>query len=204
LRVKDLGADYGLVITPYYNKPTQEGLYRHFSYVADQVKFPILIYNVPSRTGVNIQPETVERLAKNSNIVGIKEASGNLVQVSEIIKRCGEKFIVLSGEDGLTLPLLSLGATGVISVTANVVPRETHEMITAYLQGETHQALQIHLKLLELAQILFVETSPGPVKAALQMIGFEVGAPRLPLAEVTDGTRQKIRKVISDLGYLKN
>tara|TARA_Y100001934_G_scaffold150769_1_gene180735 strand:+ start:528 stop:1400 length:873 start_codon:yes stop_codon:yes gene_type:complete len=168
---QNLGADGALLITPYYNKPTQEGLYQHFELVAKETKLPIVLYNVPSRTSINMQPATVERLSKIENIVGIKEASGNLVQVSEIIKSCGPDFEVISGEDALTWPILALGGKGVISVTANLVPEKFSRLCSAALAGDMETAQSVHYELMKLNDIMFIETNPIPVKAALAIMG---------------------------------
>ena len=168
---QNLGADGALLITPYYNKPTQEGLYQHFELVAKETKLPIVLYNVPSRTSINMQPATVERLSKIENIVGIKEASGNLVQVSEIIQSCGPDFEVISGEDALTWPILALGGKGVISVTANLVPEKFSRLCSAALAGDMETAQSVHYELMKLNDIMFIETNPIPVKAALAIMG---------------------------------
>ena len=168
---QNLGADGALLITPYYNKPTQEGLYQHFELVAKETRLPIVLYNVPSRTSINMQPATVARLSKIENIVGIKEASGNLVQVSEIIKSCGPDFEVISGEDALTWPILALGGKGVISVTANLVPEKFSRLCSAALAGDMETAQSVHYELMKLNDIMFIETNPIPVKAALAIMG---------------------------------
>jgi 4-hydroxy-tetrahydrodipicolinate synthase len=171
LTAQQLGADGALLITPYYNKPTQEGLYQHFVAVAKETKLPIVLYNVPSRTSINMLPATVARLSQVQNIVGIKEASGNLVQVSEIIKSCGPAFKVISGEDALTWPILALGGKGVISVTANLVPDKFARLCKAALAGDMETARSIHYELMKLNDIMFIETNPIPVKTALAIMG---------------------------------
>jgi 4-hydroxy-tetrahydrodipicolinate synthase len=201
-KVEDLSADGALVITPYYNKPTQEGLYRHFVEVANSTKLPIVIYNVPSRTGVNILPETVARLSSIENIVAIKEASGNLNQVSEIIDLCNGKITVLSGDDSLTLPILSVGGKGVVSVVANIMPKQISEMVSAFLSGNYEKAQRLHYNLFRLSQVLFVETNPGPIKAAMNLAGHDVGNPRLPLVEVSKITEEKISEVLRKIGLM--
>ena len=170
---KKIRANGVLVVTPYYNRPTQEGLYRHYEFLAGKVDIPIVVYNVPARTGVSIAPETVARLARIPNIIGIKEASGSLEQASRIISLCD--VTVISGEDGLTLPLLSVGARGVISVTANVAPRQVHDLVAAYLSGDAERARRIHYELLGLSKVLFIETNPIPVKTALHLMGMISG-----------------------------
>lgn len=195
-RAKEIGADAALVITPYYNKPTQEGLYRHFMHIADAVELPIVIYNVPGRTSVNILPATVERLASHENIVAIKEASGNLGQISEVHYRCRDKITILSGDDNLTLPILAVGGKGVISVTANIVPEVMNQMIDAFENGDHAQALSIHQKLEALNKVLFIETNPIPIKTAMNMMGFEVGGFRLPLCEMSREHQEDLKTVL--------
>ena len=191
---KRKGANGVLIVTPYYNRPTQEGLFRHYEFLAKRVDIPIVIYNVPSRTGVSIAPETVARLARIPNIIGIKEASGNLEQAIRIISLCD--IAVVSGEDSLTLPLLSVGATGVISVVANVTPKKMHEMVAAYLAGNVEQAKALHYELFELSKVLFIETNPIPVKTALAMMGMITGELRLPLCEMSSENRKILRHAL--------
>lgn len=197
---KKSGANGVLVVTPYYNKPTQEGLYRHYEFLAKKVDIPIVLYNVPTRTGISIAPETVARLAKIPNIIGIKEASGSLEQASRIVEICD--MALLSGEDSLTLPLLSIGATGVISVVANVAPRRLHEMVEAYLNGAVAKAKKIHHELFSLAKILFIETNPIPVKTALALMGMISGELRLPLCEMSAENRKKLIQVLKQQNLL--
>lgn len=199
---KKIGGDGVLVVTPYYNKPTQEGLYRHYEYLAKKVDIPFVLYNVPGRTGVSITPETVARLSKIGNIVAIKEASGNLDAVSQIISLC--PITVLSGEDSLTLPILSLGGQGAISVTANVVPDLSRRMIHAYLDGDTEEARELHYQMFSLAKVLFIETNPIPVKAALAMMGKIREEYRLPLCEISKENREKVKRVLSQLDVLSS
>src|SRR3989338_3317777 len=199
---KKEGASGVLVVTPYYNNPTQEGLFRHYEFLAKEVDIPIVIYNVPSRTGISIAPETVIRLAKISNVIGIKEASGSLDQASKIIAGCN--LAVLSGEDSLTLPLLSIGATGVISVVANVVPKQVHEMVEAYLSGTVREAQRLHQELFSLSKVLFIETNPIPVKTALALMGFISGELRLPLCEMSDENQKKLVHVLKQQGLIKS
>jgi len=197
------GADAVLMISPYYNKPTQEGLYRHFAKVASEVDIPIILYNIPGRTGVNMEPETVERLSKIPNIVGIKEASGSMKQVMDIIARCGEDFVVLSGEDYLTFPLMSVGGKGVISVVSNVAPRDVSEMCRLALEGRWDEARVLSYKLLPLCHVLFCETNPAPVKAALAMMGkIPSDEVRLPLAQLSEVNRAKLYNVIKKYGLI--
>ncbi|MEE9558226.1 MAG: 4-hydroxy-tetrahydrodipicolinate synthase [Candidatus Brocadiales bacterium] len=196
------GADGALVITPYYNKPTQEGLYRHFKILAEEADIPIVLYNVPSRTGVSTSPETVARLAEFKNIVAIKEASGSLDQISAITRLCD--ITVLSGEDSLILPILSIGGKGVISVMANIIPKETSAMIRGFLDGQlgTEGAREMHDKFYPLSKALFIETNPIPVKTAMQILGRLNGELRLPLCEMTEANKQQLTKALKDYGLL--
>ena len=198
-----LGADGALMVTPYYNKPTQEGLYLHYRAVAEETDIPIIPYNVPGRTSVNLLPETVARLSQIKNIVAIKEASGNLEQISSVVRLCGAGFNVLSGDDGLTLPVLSVGGAGVISVTANVLPGPVSEMCRAWTQGNTRRALEIHHYLADLTKALFLETNPIPVKTAAGLMGMCSGEMRLPLCPMSDANLRKLKEVLSAYGMLK-
>ena len=196
-----LGADALLVLVPYYNKPTQDGLHLHFKAVAEAVKVPIVVYNIPGRTAVNMLPATLARLAREyKNIRAVKEASGSLDQVSEIVGLLGPDFSVLSGDDSLTLPMLSVGARGVVSVVANVAPRETAEMCAAFLDGRTAQARELHLRLLPLVKALFLETNPIPVKAALAWLGRCSPEIRLPLTPLTAKNGALLRQALEDFG----
>jgi 4-hydroxy-tetrahydrodipicolinate synthase len=199
---KDAGADAALMISPYYNKPTQEGVYQHYKKIAETVDIPIVLYTVPSRTMVNIEPETTKRLSEFSNIVAIKDASGNLNQVSKEILLCGKDFSVVSGDDSLNLPVISLGGKGAISVVSNVVPREMGDMIREALKGNFEGARELHYKLYSLSKVLFIETNPSPVKAAMNMMGLAAGNPRLPLVPVRKDSEDSIRKVLQELGLL--
>jgi 4-hydroxy-tetrahydrodipicolinate synthase len=200
---KEAKADAALLVVPYYNRPTQEGMYRHFRELAEKVDLPQILYNIPSRTGVNLLPQTVARLAEVKNIVGIKEAS-TVDQVSEIIELTrGKDFVVFSGNDNQTLPILSLGGVGVISVASNVAPKLVAEMVRAFRRGDLEGARELHYRLSPLFKALFLETNPAPVKAALEMMSLPAGAPRLPLVEVSQQTREALRKVLIDLGLLK-
>jgi 4-hydroxy-tetrahydrodipicolinate synthase len=187
-----LGADGLLVVVPYYNRPTQEGLYRHFKTVAESTDLPVLMYNIPTRTGTNMLPETVARLSEVRNVAGIKEASGSLDQVSEIRRRTPEHFLIYSGDDSLTLPYLSVGAFGIVSVASHLVGREIAGMIAHFQAGRVEEARRIHLRLFPLFRALFVAPNPVPLKAALEMAGFPVGKPRLPLVEATPKEREQI------------
>ena len=197
--MQSLGADGILSVVPYYNKPTQEGMYQHFTRVADAVSIPMVLYNVPSRTGSNMLPETALRLAEHDNVTGIKEASGNLLQAMEIIKGAPEDFRVLSGEDNLTFPLLGLGADGVISVVANEVPMMMSRMVRDSLAGNWDEARKIHYKLLGLMNVNFVETNPIPAKAALAMMGIIEECYRMPLVPLRDESRAKLRQELVHL-----
>ncbi|MBN2379241.1 4-hydroxy-tetrahydrodipicolinate synthase [candidate division WOR-3 bacterium] len=200
-RVADLGVDAALVVTPYYNKPTQEGLFRHYSEICEKTDLPVVIYNVPGRTGCNILPATVERLAaKFDKIVAVKEASGNLDQSTDIVRRCGDRVAVLSGDDSLTLPILSVGGKGVISVVSNIVPYDMANIVRFYEEGEFGAALTLHQKLYPLIKALFTETNPGPIKAACGILGINTGDLRLPMVPVSEENFDKIRAVIEAYG----
>jgi 4-hydroxy-tetrahydrodipicolinate synthase len=199
---KKAGATGCLLITPYYNRPTQEGLYLHFAKVAGAVDIPIVLYNVPGRTGVNMLPETIERLAKIPTIVGIKEASGSLEQVSQIINRCGESFAVISGDDANTLPLMAVGGVGAISVTANIAPALCASMIRAVQAGDWPEARRIHHRLLPLHNAMFLQTNPIPVKTAIGMMGIVSGEVRLPLCPMPDDLNAKLRGILKQYEIL--
>lgn len=199
---KKSGADGTLQINPYYNKPTQEGLYRHFEAIAKAVDLPIVLYNIPGRTGVNMTPETTARLAALDPIVGIKEASGSLEHVSKLIELCPEDFSVISGEDGLTFPMLALGARGAISVTANILPKKCTEMFQAVEKGDWQSARKIHQDLAEINRALFLETNPIPVKAALTLMNKIQGELRLPLVPLSQGNLEKLQTVLKNYGLI--
>ncbi len=198
----DAGVDGVLMITPYYNRPTQEGLYQHYKMIAEKVPIPIIPYNVPSRTGTNLLPETVGKLSRIDNIVGIKEATGSLNQVSEVIGCCGDDFTVLSGDDFTVLPLLAVGGKGVISVTSNVAPADMAGMIDAFEAGDLPRARALHYKMFPLMSALFFETNPIPVKATLAMMGKIEYELRLPLSKMSDANYEKLKKVVSDYGLI--
>ncbi|MEK7444579.1 MAG: 4-hydroxy-tetrahydrodipicolinate synthase, partial [candidate division NC10 bacterium] len=201
---KTAGARAALVVNPYYNRPTQEGLYRHFRAVAEAVDIPILVYNIQSRTAVNVETDTLQRLAKDCpNIVGVKEASGSLDQMTQVILACGPDFSVVSGDDNLTLPLMSVGGRGVISVIANIVPRETAEMTHAALAGDWKLARELHLRLFPLCRAVFIETNPIPVKEAMAMMGMIEPEFRLPLCRMGDANRERLRAILTQHGLLK-
>jgi len=201
-KAKEIGADGALLVVPYYNKPTQEGLYRHYKAVAETVDIPLVLYNVPGRTALNMLPSTVARLAEIDNIVAIKEASANMAQVSEIIRLCGDKITVLSGDDSTTFTLMALGGKGAISVTANVAPREVSEMCRAMLEGRIEDARKIHYKLEPLNKAMFIETNPIPVKTALGMMGKISEEMRLPLCPMGDENRKKLKSVLQSYGLI--
>ncbi len=197
---EELGADGVMLITPYYNKPGPEGQYRHFKAVAEAIGIPVILYNVPGRTGVNVLPETIWRLAEVRNITAIKEASGSLDQVSAILSRCG--ITVLSGDDSLTLPMLALGARGVISVAGNVAPRQMRQMLDKFSGGDVDGARQVHYKLLPLFKALFAETNPAPVKKACELLGLCSGELRLPMVPVKQETEALLKEELQRLGTL--
>jgi len=199
-KAKEMGADGALLVTPYYNKPTQEGLYRHYKEVAGAVDIPIVLYNVPGRTAVNMLPQTVARLAEIKNIVAIKEATGDMRQVSDIIRLCGDSITVISGDDFTTLPLLLLGGKGVISVSANVAPRDVAGMIKAWEDGNISEAKRLHYKLEPLNQSMFIETNPIPAKTALSMMGKIQEEFRLPLCPMSNENKDKLKNIIINYG----
>ena len=201
-RAQKIGADGALLITPYYNKPTQEGLYQHFSAVAKESDLPIMLYNVPSRTAVNMEPGTVARLSVIKNIIGIKEASGSLVQVSEIIDACGPDFAMISGEDALTWPILAIGGKGAISVTANLVPSKCAKLCQAAKEGDIETAKALHYELLKLNDIMFIETNPIPVKAALVLMGRIENEFRPPLCPPSEESLAQLTAVLKSYSLL--
>lgn len=195
------GAQGALVVTPYYNKPTQEGLYEHYRAVSGESSVPIIMYNVPSRTGCNMLPHTVARLAQVcDNIVAIKAASGSLDQVSEIRRSCGDEFDILSGDDSLTFPMLAVGASGVISVVANILPQDVSMMCSLFFEGKVDEARHLHLQLFPVIKALFLETNPIPVKKALELMGMAAGKPRLPLVEMSKENTVHLKKALIDHG----
>ncbi len=194
-----IGADALLIVTPYYNKTTQAGLVAHYTAIAKSVKLPIIMYNVPSRTGLNITPETCLQLSKVDNIVAVKEASGDLSQVAKIAALCRDNLHIYSGNDDQILPVLSLGGLGVISVISNVIPKTVHNMTEYFFNGNNTEATKLQLDTLEFTSAMFCEVNPIPVKAALNMIGFNAGIPRLPLVELSDSGKEKVRKALKNL-----
>ena len=198
------GAAGALVVNPYYNKPTQDGLYRHFRAVAETVAIPILVYNIQSRTAVNVETATLERLVRDvKNVAGVKEASGSLDQMSQVIAACGPDFSVLSGDDNLTLPLLAIGGHGVVSVIANILPRETAEMVHAALDGDWKRARDLHYRLFPLARAAFLETNPIPIKEAMGMAGMIEPEFRLPMCRMSDANRERLRAVLTQYALVK-
>ncbi|WP_371373230.1 4-hydroxy-tetrahydrodipicolinate synthase [Sporomusa aerivorans] len=195
-----VGADGILSVTPYYNKATQKGLYEHFKAIANSVSIPIILYNVPSRTNLNLNPETVKALAELDNIIAVKEC--NLGQVGDIVNLCGEDFAVYSGEDANILPVLSLGGKGVISTMANVIPQDTHAMVEKFFQGDIKGATRLQLKALNLIKALFSEVNPIPVKAAVNLLGFEAGQCRMPLTELSDSNLEYLRAEMKAYGLI--
>lgn len=197
-----IGVDGIMIVVPYYNKPSQEGLYQHYKAVSDNTSLPIIIYNIPGRTGINMTPETTARIAGLKNICGLKDAAGSLDQTSAVRQLCPKDFVIWSGDDSLTLPMMSVGAVGIISVASHIVGREIAEMVNAFHSGDVKKAQQIHLKLLPIFKVLFIAPNPSPVKYALELIGQPVGKTRLPLVEPTDSEKQAIAKVLKDLGKI--
>jgi len=197
---EEVGADGILSVTPYYNKATQKGLYQHFKMIADSVKIPMVMYNVPSRTGMNMNPDTVKALSEIDNIIAIKEC--NLGQVGDIVNLCSPDFSVYSGDDPVVLPVLSLGGKGVISVMANIIPRDTHDMVMNFFQGDINGAIKMQLQTLDLIKALFSEVNPIPVKAAVTLMGFKAGPCRMPLTEIAENNLELLRKEMKAYGLI--
>ena len=195
---KRCGADASLQVSPYYNRPTQKGLYLHFKAIAEAVDIPIILYNIASRTGVNIEPETFARLAEIKNIIGVKEASGSLEQMSRIRKLCPKGFLLISGDDALTLPVMSIGGVGIISVAANIIPCDVADMCAAFEKGNIKKAEELHYKMLPLVKAMFLETNPIPVKTAMALMGLCEGNLRLPLCEMTPDNKEKLVNALKD------
>jgi|UniRef100_A0A7C5EM04 4-hydroxy-tetrahydrodipicolinate synthase len=196
------GADYALMITPYYNKPTQEGLYQHYKTIAQKTRIPIVMYNVPSRTSVNLLPETVARLMDFPNIVGLKEATGDLKQCAKIMELCGDRLTLLSGDDFTVLPLLAIGGKGVISVVSNIVPQDMAGLCAAFFKGDLATARQLHYKMWPLMEAMFYETNPTPAKTALKMLGKITGEVRQPLCPLSPANEEKLRQVLVKYGLI--
>jgi len=202
-KAQEAGADGLLIVTPYYNKATQNGLYQHYKAIADAVDLPIIMYNVPSRTGVNLLPGTAARLGKDcANIVAVKEASGNITQVADLIHQAGAYLDVYSGNDDQIIPILSLGGIGVISVLANIAPQDTHDMVIEYLHGNQKKALALQLGYMDLIHALFCEVNPIPVKKALELMGFKAGVPRLPLTELEEEHLLVLKQALGQMNLL--
>ena len=199
---KQAGADGSLLITPYYNKPTQEGLYRHYRAVAEGVDLPLVLYNIPGRTGVNMLPTTIARLTALPTIVGVKEGSGSVQQASDIVQMCGDRLTVLAGDDALTLPMMAVGGKGVITVTANIVPAEMAGLVKAFAEGKIEDARRIHFKLSPLFAALFFETNPIPVKEALSLMGKIDPELRLPLCPMAQDTREKLIQALKEASLI--
>ncbi len=199
---ESVGVDALLIVTPYYNKTTQQGLIEHYKTIAHEVKIPIIMYNVPSRTGVNILPKTCFELSKIENIVAVKEASGNISQVAEIANLCRENLAIYSGNDDQILPVLSVGGSGVISVLSNIIPKDVHNMVYSFLDGNIKNAIKLQLNTLNLTASLFSEVNPIPIKAACNMLGYDVGIPRLPLIEMSVEAKEKLKQEIKNYGLL--
>jgi len=195
-----LGADALLIVTPYYNKTTQKGLIQHYAAIADAVHIPIIIYNVPGRTGLNVAPSTLKELSKIDNIVGIKEASGNIAQVTEMARLCGDKIDIYSGDDNIVVPILALGGKGVISVVANIAPRDTHEMVAKFLNGDIEGSRKLQFKLNPLIEALFLEVNPIPVKTALNLMGMNAGKLRMPLTDMSEQNLEILKKRMLEYG----
>ncbi len=199
---KEAGADGALIITPYYNKPTQEGIYRHFKALSDSVDIPLIAYNIASRTGTNITPETMQRLSTLKNVVAVKEASGNLNQMAEIRNMCDADFDLISGDDSLTLPVLAIGGCGVISVVANIVPKDVSDMVSAYMNGNIEKARGLYYKMLPLVKAMFIETNPIPVKTAMAMMGMIEPDMRLPMCNISEVNKEKLRQALRKYGLM--
>ena len=202
-RVQEIGADGALVITPYYNKPSQIGLYNHFSSIAENCSLPLMLYNVPGRTAVDMQPETVARLAEFKNVVAVKEATGSVERASTLVRLCGDKIDVISGDDANTLPILAVGGRGIVSVAGNIIPKDLKTMINAFGEGDLETARQRHLDMLPLFQAMFLDTNPVPVKAAMNILGWKVGEVRQPLAPMIPANTARLREVLNDYGLTK-
>ncbi|MGE5422153.1 MAG: 4-hydroxy-tetrahydrodipicolinate synthase [Ignavibacteriales bacterium] len=198
----DAGVDGIMAVTPYYNKPSQEGLYRHFKAIAESVSLPLMLYNVPSRTSINMLPETVKRLSGIDNIVCLKESTGNMDQMSELKSMVPSDFIIYCGDDALTLPMMSLGAHGVVSIASHLIGNDILQMIDSYINGQIQKAQQIHARLFPVFKVLFVTTNPIPIKEALKMRGQDKGLLREPLCEASEGEKESIARVLRDLGLI--
>ena len=203
LHARDLGADGALLISPYYNKPTQDGIFLHYRKIAEDTGFPLIVYNIPGRTASRIEPETLARLSRVANIVGLKESGADLVKTAETIAQSEPSFVVLSGDDALTLPMLSIGARGVISTVANVAPQQTASIVRAYLGGDLARARAVHYELLPLMQALFIETNPIPVKETMALMGMIEPEFRLPMCRMSEANRARLSAVLEPFGLVK-
>ena len=199
---KESGADGALMVNPYYNKPTQEGMYRHFSQVADEVGLPVVLYNIPGRTGITLTPQTIARLAKHEHIVGVKEATASMDSASEIAALCGPEFDIVSGDDSLTLPIMAVGGKGVISVLSNLVPDRLKAMVDAALNNDFHEAQRKHLALFPLFRAMFLETNPIPIKTAMAAAKRDTGTLRLPLCEMADDNSAELERRLREAGVI--
>jgi 4-hydroxy-tetrahydrodipicolinate synthase len=199
---KEAGADAALLISPYYNKPTQEGIYQHYRRIAEAARFPLIVYNIPGRTGSKIEATTIARLAELDDIIGLKEATGSLDEVQQVLSLCGDRLQVYSGDDSLTLPIMAVGGAGVISVVGNILPKESAAVTAAVLRGDLAEARQLHFRLLPVMKALFLETNPIPVKAALSMMGYCRDVLRLPLVPMTEKPRAQLRAALQAAGAL--
>ena len=199
---EDAGVDALLLVTPYYNKTTQKGLVEHYFYIADRTSLPIILYNVPSRTGLNILPETYKLLSEHPNIVAAKEANGNIESIIKTMNLCGKDLTFYSGDDSLAVPVLSIGGKGVISVAANVIPKKVHDMCFAFFEKQTEKAAAFQREIAKITEVLFSETNPIPVKKALSLMGYSVGKGRLPLCEMSRSNAEKLEKVLKNEGLI--
>ncbi len=201
-RAKDAGANAALLISPYYNKPTQEGIFQHYKAIAEQTQFPLIVYNIPGRTGSKIEATTIARLAEIEHIVGLKEATGSLDEVQEVARRCGDRLEIYSGDDSLTLPVMAAGGCGVISVVSNILPKQSCEVTAACARGDFTAARTLHYRMLPLIRVLFLETNPIPVKAALAMMGYCRDELRLPLLSMSAAPKAQLRAVMQEMGLV--
>lgn len=199
---ENTGADAVLIVVPYYNKPTQEGMYQHYKKIAESIDIPVVVYNIPSRTGINMTPETLMRLAEIDNIIGVKEASGNINQMMKIIKDAPNDFSVMSGDDTLTLPLMALGGRGVISVVSNIIPDKVAKICDLLLKNKIEDARKIHYEMLHLIKMMFIETNPAPIKTAMNLLGRPAGRLRLPLVSPLAQNEEKIKTALKDIGLM--
>jgi len=200
IKAQELGADALLIVTPYYNKTTQKGLVMHFTAIADSVNIPIILYNVPSRTGLSISVDSAKKLSMHKNIVGIKEASGNIALVAQIAASCGDNFDIYSGNDDMIVPVMSLGGKGVISVVANILPEDTHNIVQKYIDGDVEGSRKLQLKMMDIIDSLFIEVNPIPIKTAMNILGFDVGKLRMPLCDMYEKNLEILKTAIKNYG----